>query len=643
MLIFDQLNKEDRPLRLFAVALFGGLLLLVGGLWYVQIANSKRFQDELQDQALRTVRLPAVRGKILDASGRAIAENRPSYAADLYLADLSKSFEAQYKKIRPPKIRLDRAQIDELADAARFHVVSNIVLQVSSSLGDPRFLTNAAALRRHYLAQRALPFPILENLQPQQVAIFAERPPRVPGVELEIQPTRSYPGGSACAHILGILRRDDSSVEDEDAFFHYRLPDYKGHTGIEGMFDSELRGVAGVKSMMVNRLGYRQSETLQKAPEPGENVALTIDLDIQRAAERALYSSPYGTNTRGAAVVMNVNNGDIIAMASVPGYNPEIWPHGISHQESSYLNDPKLRPEINRSTQENYQPGSIFKIVVGLAALEQGVLDPAEFFDSPGFYKFPNRKPVHDTAPAGMYDFRLAFIHSSNTYFIKQGLKPGVLQRIIELGSRLHLGEKTGILPVQETKGNFPGPRELVNGWSDVDTGNLSIGQGPVDVTPLQYAVVVSAVANGGTVYWPRLVQRIEPAVPTSEEAPTVFREARVRDHLNVSEKSLRIVREAMRADVSSREGTGHDAEVPGLTVCGKTGTAEVEQNGRKVDKNAWFASYAPADRPRFAVVVVIESGASGGHTCAPIAGQIYKALKARYLSGDPKSLAQVK
>jgi penicillin-binding protein 2 len=500
-------------------------------------------------------------------------------------------------------------------------------------------LTNAAVLRRHYTEQRALPFPILENLQPQQVAVFAERPPRLPGVELEIQPTRSYPGGSACAHLLGILRRDDSSVDDEDAFFHYRLPDYKGHTGIEGMFDSELRGTAGVKTMMVNRLGYRQSETLQKPPEPGQNVVLTVDLEIQRAAEQALYTSPFGTNTRGAAVVMDTRTGDIIAMASVPGYDPEIWPHGINHEQSVYLNDSKLRPEVNRATQENYLPGSIFKIVVGLAGLEMGAIDPTEQFDSPGSYKLPG-KIFHDRALAGMYDFRLAFIKSCNTYFIKQGLKPGVLQKVIELGNRLHLGERTGILPVQETKGNFPGPRELVRGWSDVDTGNLSIGQGPIDVTPLQMAVVVSAVANGGTVYWPRLVQRVEPALPSSEDAPTLFKPARVRDHLNVSEKSLRIVREAMAADVSSKDGTGKAAAVPGLAVCGKTGTAEIEVGGRIADKTTWFASYAPADRPRFAVVVMVESGASGGGTCAPIAGRIYQALKSRYLAGDSKSIA---
>ena len=213
-----------------------------------------------------------------------------------------------------------------------------------------------------------------------------------------------------------------------------------------------------------------------------------------------------------------------------------------------------------------------------MAGLEQGAIDPEEQFDSPGFYKMPgpHGKVIGDTAKAGIYDFRRAFIKSSNTYFIKQGLKPGVLQKIIEFGNHLHLGEKTGILPVQETKGNFPGLREIVKGWSDVDTANLSIGQGPIDVTPLQMAVVVSAVANGGTVYWPRLIQRIEPASPSDEDPPTVFKMGRIRDHIVVSDKTLGIVRAAMRADVTSVEGTGTHAAVEGLTVCAKTGTAQV-------------------------------------------------------------------
>ncbi|MBM3877299.1 MAG: penicillin-binding protein 2 [Verrucomicrobia bacterium] len=646
MLILDKLRKADRRLRALAIVVLCGLVTLLAGLWYVQILNATHYRETLKDQAVRTVRIPAVRGQILDRNGIALAENRPSYNVELYLAELTKVFNQQYRLIRPAG-RLTRAQIETLERQARFEVVSNIIVQVGAGLNHPG-LADPTNFARHYEGQRALPFPVLHNLQPDQVARFVERPASVPGVELEIEARRVYPFQSTAAHVLGTLKRDDRSAEGEDSDYHYRLPDVRGLTGIEARFDRELRGRAGGKRMMVNRLGYRQSEALQNAPEPGHNVVLTLDLELQRAAERALLTTSHGTNTRGAAVVLDTQTGDILAMASAPTFDPNQFLRPISHGHWEYLDDRKLRPQVNRATQENYQPGSIFKIVVGLAALEAGVLDPSEKVrvepspTKPGLGAiFVGKRKIEDTVPPGDYDFRRALAQSSNTYFIHQGLKPGVLQKIIELGQKLGLGQRTDTLPRQEARGNFPSARDALSAaWRDGHTANVCIGQGDIDVTPLQMAVMTAAVANGGKVFWPRIVSRIEPLDSTFGEPPTLFPPARLRAELGVRAENLQVVRDAMLADVEDPRGTGRDVWIPDFRISGKTGTSQVEQGGEIVDHITWFVSYGPAQDPRFAVVVMVESGASGAKTCVPVAKQIYLAIQKRFAAPKPARLA---
>jgi penicillin-binding protein 2 len=645
MLVFDQLRKQDTQLRLVAVALAGGFCILLAGLWYVQIFSSKRFSESLEDQAVRTVRIPAVRGKILDRNRQPLAENRPTYNVELYLAELGRHFQAEYQRIRPANARLTRVERERLEWTARYQVVSNITAQVGEWLQQPRVI-DQRLFQRHYNEVRALPISILQNLNATQVARFAERPGVFPGLELEIQPLRVYPHSSLAAHVMGALRRDDSSQEEEDAFYHYRLPDWKGITGIEGIYDVQLRGAAGTKSMTVNRLGYRQQETVLRAPEPGDNLILTLDLKLQQAVERALHTPMFGAQTRGAAVVLDVQTGDVLAMASAPSFEPERFMGRIKDEDWAALNDPVQRPLLNRATQENYHPGSILKMLTGLAALEMEAIDPRAVFNVEADPTRPGRGCIHvgsrkieDTAPPGPYNFKKALVHSSNAYFIHHGLKPGVLQKMIMLGEKFHLGERTGILPRQETAGEFPGQDDLVRHWQSGDTANLCIGQGKVSTSPLQMAVMTAAIANGGRVFWPRLLMRLEPADPQSTER-AAEQPPRLRDDLGVKSENLRLVREAMLADVEEQGGTGREAAVPGLKIGGKTGTAEVERAGKMVDKTTWFASFAPVDQPKWAVVVMVESGASGGKTCAPVARKIYEALVKREREPGPKGAA---
>ncbi len=465
MLIFDQLRKNDRQLQVLSICVLSGLGLLLLGLWYVQVLSAKRYKNTQISQSFRAVRIPAIRGKILDANGVVLAENRPSYNVNLYIDELRPYFHTRYSNAKNRVLdelkksgarpKLSREQLIQLGRQTRYQVVSNFFLQVTSALQAPQIL-NEQQFLQHCDQRLFLPMPVLAGLTPQQTALFVEQAGNFPGFDLDVQPVRVYPHHMAAAHLLGHLQRDDS-VGDEEVFFNYRMPDFRGVVGIEGVLDEPLRGRTGVKSVLVNSLGYRQAENTWAPAEAGQNVFLTIDLRIQKAAEQALRGAPvpYTGPPRGAVVVMDSRNGDVIAMASNPAYDPNDLVQHLSPEKAEYLNDPTLRPQINRAMQENYAPGSIFKVVVGLAGLEAGTLDPEETYHSRGFYELPGQRRIADLAGEGPFKFRRALIKSSNSYFIHEGLKLGV-DRIVEMGARFHLGERTGLLPLQETAGILP-------------------------------------------------------------------------------------------------------------------------------------------------------------------------------------------
>ncbi|HZL43360.1 MAG TPA: penicillin-binding transpeptidase domain-containing protein [Verrucomicrobiae bacterium] len=666
MLIFDQLKRNDPQLRWLTLGALSGIAVLTAGLWWVQIVSSRSYQEHLEIQSYRSVRIPAVRGKILDRNGNVLAENRPTYNVSLYLEELRKQFAAAYSsetsrltnqlalQASAERKKLGRSltakesrsflitpqQKNWIRDQTHYLVASNMVLEVSRRVQQQAIPLDFTNFQRHYARRLALPYPIAKNLDNSQLARLEEQLPDIPGVDLEIQSLRFYPCQTTAAHLLGYLQRDDSSVEGEDAVFSYRLPDYRGNIGIEYGFDAQLHGHAGEKSVLVNNLGYRQAENIWSPAEAGRDVVLTIDLHVQQAAERALQAARVDGPPRGAVVVMDVNTGDILALASAPVFNPNSFIPGLAAEEARRLNDPQLRPWINRATQENYAPGSVFKPIVGLACLESG-LDPKATISNPG-YIYVGRRVIHDLAPAGIYDFRLAIMRSSNTYFITNGMRAG-LESILRIARRLHLGERIGLPTRQETAGNLPSARETHSGWPAGETANLCIGQGKVDVSPLQMAVVTAALANGGKVLWPRLVDRIESPEFGSEGPPTVYPKGRVRNELGVQPRNLAILKQAMLDEVEDA-GTGWRAVVPGLRICGKTGTAQVMNSKNEViDDTTWFISFAPYEQPRYAVVVMVESGVSGGVTCAPIAAEIYRAILESERANSPRTIAEAK
>jgi penicillin-binding protein 2 len=321
-------------------------------------------------------------------------------------------------------------------------------------------------------------------------------------------------------------------------------------------------------------------------------------------------------------------------MVSSPAINPD-----YSSNEPARMNDPKLRPQSNRATYENYAPASMFKPNVGLAALEAG-LDPDAIVDNPG-YVYVGRRHIADLAPPGQYNLRRAIIYSCNTYFITVGLRTGI-ENVVRMAEKFHFGERTGLPTRQETKGIFPTLKQVQSpDWRDGDSANICIGQGEMAVTPMQMAVAYAAIANGGKVLEPRLVGRIEPQDPASGEVPTIFPSGLVRGELGVHPRSLKILQDAMLAETEDPEGTGRAAVVPGLQICGKTGTAQVmNSRNQEIDRTTWFASFAPYENPRYVVVVMVESGTYGGPTCAPIAHDIYEAILKSEKPGAPALVA---
>jgi penicillin-binding protein 2 len=643
MLIFDQLKRADRQLRWLAALVLAGILTLLFGLWRVQVLSSRKYAESLKDQAFRNVLMPAPRGKIVDRNGALLADNQPRFTVTLYLEDLRNQFVKEYTNhVRKdfvaahPKTKITTGIKAELNRTARYNVVSNIVWEVSSKVLPQPLILNEREFTKHYNDSLALPLEIIQDLKSEQVARFMEWAVSVPGVELEVRPMRVYPNGSTAVHLMGYVRQESALSDEEGIAFEDQTKVLVGKIGIEGSYDEELRGKAGIKSILVNNLGYRQREEVWAPPLAGQNVTLTLDLDIQKAAEQALVSAGYmtGPEVRGAAVVMDVRTGDVLAIASAPAFDPNLFLDPIPGDVYQKLLDPKLRPQLNRAFYGSYAPGSTFKIVTSLAAFDAGVIDPSYEFDNPGFYRVSARaKPMKDTAPPGKYNYKEAFKHSSNTYFIEYGLRAGV-QRLLFFGNEFGLGDRTGLTGSrQEVSGYFPevGQRFKKDGgpWMEGDTANLCIGQGEITVTPLQLCVMTTAVANGGRVFKPRVVVKVDGG--ETGQSAKVSPPAEIVHEVKLNPQHLKLVHDAMLADVSEKGGSGVDAFVPGFNVCGKTGTAQVKRPmsmGGGMDHITWFASYAPYESPRYAVVVMVEEGASGGKACAPKAGFIYKALQ---------------
>jgi penicillin-binding protein 2 len=503
-------------------------------------------------------------------------------------------------------------------------------------------LDKEEVLRKVKLARRRSPFrpiPLQEGLSWEEVAWVENHRLDLPGVWVEAEPRRFYPYGPLAAHLLGYVGEITKERLRKWKERGYRVGDRIGKRGLESRLEPFLRGRDGGLQVEVDAQG-RQLMVLNEVDfQPGANVVLTLDVEIQRLAEEAL------GDRAGAVVVGDPRTGEILAMVSHPAFDPNLFSKGLPPETwKKLIRDPK-HPLQNRVTMGLYPPGSTYKIVTAAAALEEGVVDFKTRLYCPGYYRMGSREfRCWKKSGHGWLRLRDALIQSCDVFFYQLGERLGV-DRLAKYAWGFGLGSPTGFDPDEEKGGLVPTAewkkKKFGSRWHPGETLSLAIGQGFNLVTPLQQFVLISAVANGGFIRTPRVVHHIESAqgIPLGPWGRYEIR------RVPVKERTLAFLRDALRAAVENPRGTGQRARLPGVSVAGKTGTAQVVEVGedRKSREelpyhkrdHAWFLCFAPVEAPRVAVVVLVEHGGHGGAVAAPIARKILQGYFQKYRKGE--------
>jgi penicillin-binding protein 2 len=595
--------------------------LLLARLWYVQVARGSEYTDRLRSNSQVNVRLPAVRGEITDRHGLPLAQNRASNAVEFYLPDMVREYRNRHGDVPQHNYRTTvGGMLTEKSEPDIVKIVNETVMPRLAELGLARDY-NANQLRLHFRNNTEVPYLYLEDLDFETMARLAEKGVDVAGVNFTVRPVRRYAYGALGAHFLGYVGTPTEIDKEDAARFNFYQPDAEGKAQLELALDDELRGTAGARVLQRNAKGVIEGEVSHRDPVQGHNVRLTIDARIQYIAEQALRAVG-----RGAAVVVDPNNGDILAMASVPSYDPNSFIPAIPAAAWSELTGDATDPLVNRALSA-YAPGSTYKIPIALAGLRAG-LDQRRFNCRGGVQygnKFMQCWIASQGGAHGALDLQSAIRVSCNAFFYQYGNAAGIDQ-IVAVGDMLGLGQKSGLPLSGEASGILPGPEWMQANrprerWSSGQTANVSIGQGYVLTTPLQMAMVAATVANGGISYYPRIVDQI-----LDRNGEVIRREpVRIRADLRdqgLAPEQIECVRRGMWDAVNRGGGTAPSARIKNYEVAGKTGTAQFWR-GRVKDNHTWFIAFAPYDNPRYAVAVIVQGAQSGGGVAAPIAAKI--------------------
>jgi len=589
-------EEQERLRRTFArgalivLCLFGLLFLR---LWYLQLVQGEELQQRSEHNRIRLQDLPPWRGMILDNQGQVLVANRPSYELVVVLEDVGDIPLLSRRLVR--LLNLDFQQLKAQLENGK-----------KAGLHQVRIRTD-------------LPWEEMARVQTFQ--------PELPGVLIQIQPKREYRYQSLACHALGYLGEINEGQLKNGKFFNYKMGDYLGKCGVELAWEKYLRGRRGYRRIEVDAYGRELGQLASVFPTPGANVHLTLDSRLQREAEACL------EGRRGAIIALDPRNGRVLAMASSPTYSPEAFERGLSIEEWQKINHDESHPLENRAVKGQYPPASTFKIVMAVAGLEEKVITPETTFYCNGAMPFGNhvfhcwRRGGH-----GSVNLHRALVQSCDVYFYNLGLRLGV-DRIAKWSKRFGLGAATGLDLDKEMPGLVPSTawkqERFHRPWHQGETLSVAIGQGYNLATPLQMARVAAAVAYGGAVYQPYLVEKVEsPAGEILYQA-----KPRVQSRLEASPATLEAVRRGLVGVVN--EGTAKSARLARVQVAGKTGTAQVmaidrdnpqKKKLRHREDHALFVAYAPADEPRVAVAVVVEHGGGGGATAVPLARRVIAA-----------------
>jgi penicillin-binding protein 2 len=592
-------RKDGAPelrlrIRLVYVLVLLAFLGVIARLIVLQVIHGERYSYLSENNRIRIKRILGTRGMIYDQRGELLVDSRPSFDL-LFVPEDAENPEATLRQLAR---YLDRDENEILAifkQSKSRGAFDDIVL------GKDVDWATVVAVEAHQLD--------------------------LPGVTLRARPRRSYADGPAGAHVLGYLGEIGSRQLKSFKSEGYELGDEIGQYGLEKKWEQYLRGKGGGQQVEVDAVGRRVRVLSEVISGPGYTVHLTLDRKLQQTAHEALQGK------EGTIVVLDVNSGAILAMASTPAFDPNVFARGIKSDEWRALVKDRLRPLSNRAIQGQYPPGSTFKVVMAIAGLEEGVVQPEAKIMDPGFFPFGNRnfrdwkKEGH-----GAVDLHRSLVESCDVYYYQLGVRLGI-DNIAKWSRAFGLGEKSGALLDDEKSGLVPDTewkrKRLRQPWYPGETVSVAIGQGYLTVTPLQLANMMATVANGGTLYRPRLVSRVESITGQRvyEQGPEIVRT------IEFKPGTLTRVRSALADVVHGAAGTGKAARSPMIALAGKTGTAQVvEMKGAYLKSeqlsyfnrdHAWFVSYAPLDKPEIAIAVLVEHGGHGGEAAAPMAKKV--------------------
>jgi penicillin-binding protein 2 len=564
-------------------------LFLLLRLWHLQVLEGMHFFALSTNNSLRVRPVEAPRGFILDRHREILVENRPSF--DVF--------------VTPEDVGRNPATVRAIAE----------VLGI-----DPQAVVDriAEGMERPYQ-----PLLLRKSIDDRTLAAVEERKLDLPGVTLQIRPVRAYPTEGMAANILGYVSEVSQAQLTREEFQDFRPGEHIGQAGIEQRFDAFLRGIDGGAQMEVDARGRALRELSRLDPRSGLNLLLTLDRRLQSAAEEAMRDKD------GAVVVLNPSTGEILAMVSKPSYDPNLFAQGLTVEGwRDLIHNPK-HPLQNRVLQAQYPPGSVFKIITAMAGLESGAITPETRFYCGGSFSL-GRFTFADWKKGGhgWLDLRGGITNSCNVYFYQVALKTGI-DEMARVANEFGLGQPPGLGLGDEARGIVPSPawkkEHQGDAWYPGNTVITGIGQGLVVTSPMQIARMVAAVANGGILYRPWVLKRVESlsGAVIEEYEPEIVR------RVNIRPETLEVVREGMLGVVD--HGTGRRAHVDGVAIAGKTGTAQVvrkEEAKRRKDlkDHGWFAGFAPFENPQLVVVVLVENGGFGGQVAAPVAKAVFEA-----------------
>jgi penicillin-binding protein 2 len=586
-----QPRQRTVPLAI-VVTLFFFLLLM--RLWYLQIIKVDDYRAMSENNRLRFLPVAASRGALMDRNGTVMVNNRPSFSLAIIPQEV-KDVEGMLERLSL-LLKLDRAEMAERWEKAKGRA-------------------------RYY------PIVIATNISREQVEILEENRLWLPGVEVSMKPIREYAFKNSAAHLVGYIAEvSDKELEDK-AYADYNPGDYVGKNGIEKAWEQELHGDDGGRQLEVDSRGRVLRVLAESSPTVGNSLVLTIDSRLQREAEVA-----FGVQA-GAAVVMDVNNGEVLAFVSSPTFDPSLFAGRIPVDIwKGYLED-KRHPLENKALSGQYPPGSTFKMLTALAGLEAGVINESTTVTCNGAYELGGNKfRCWSKSGHGGVNLRKSLKESCDVYYYQLGEKLGV-DRIAAMAERFLLGHELGIGLQGEKKGLIPTVawkvKRFGKRWYPGETLPVAIGQGYVLMTPIQLASMMATVANEGTIYRPHLVKRV---VDPDGKMVREFG-SEVLGKTGVSQASFKKVKQGLFAVVNDPGGTGANARLWDVKVAGKTGTSQVVKLGEDRKKavmyqhkdHGLFVAFAPFDKPEIAVAVVVEHGGGGGAVAAPIAGRILR------------------